>query len=84
MKCFDDLRIDFAVDEINRFWLLRACSTDFITLKPAAEYHESPHKEKFIKIISEDQKMQAKLLNEDIKAQFSPEKGVITKRCGFC
>ena len=48
MKCYDDLRLDFAVDDINRCWLIKACSLDFMTLKPAQEYHESPHKEKFI------------------------------------
>ena len=55
-KCFDDLRIDLVVDEIDRCWLVCASSLDFIDLRPPEEYHESPNKEKFLKVIVEDQK----------------------------
>ena len=84
MKCFDDLRVDLAVDDVDQCWIVRICSLDYQALKPPEEYHDSPHKDKFIQAIAEEQRKQAQTISEDIKAQFSPEKGVKTKRCGFC
>lgn len=84
MKCFDDLRVDMVVDELSKCWIVKICSLDYLTLKPPQEYNESPNKAKYLKIIETDQKAAVKTISESLKAQFSSEKGVETKKCGFC
>jgi hypothetical protein len=51
MQCFDDLRVDMVVDELQKCWIVRICSLDFMSLKPAQEYTESPNKAKYLKVI---------------------------------
>ena len=84
LHCFDDLRLDIAVDDIGRCWLYRAASQDFVDFKPPEEYNESPNKEKFINVIAHNQREQGKLVPEETKAHYAPDKGVRTKRCGYC
>ena len=54
VDCFDDLRLEFILDSCDQYWLYHMASQDFQEYLPLEDYNESPHKDKFIKVIVTD------------------------------
>jgi len=47
-ECFGDFRLDFSVDCTGKFWLINACSNDYLDFIPLDDFEESPHKSRYL------------------------------------
>jgi hypothetical protein len=63
------------VDSTGKYWLINACSCDFLDFMPLDDYEESPNKNRYI---SEMKKMQHPLPVHTI-SDYERK-----KKCGFC